>query len=75
MAQNEPMSLTKMILIVVGVAILTSLAVTGAQLWLTGKSNGAVSGGAGGAIVMAVAMHLQRKRQAAQAASDTHPKS
>ena len=72
MTQKAPMSVTKMVLIVMGVAVLTSVTVTLVQLWLTGRSNGAVAGGVGGAIVMAVAMHLQRQRQAA---SQDQPKS
>ena len=65
MTQKAPMSIAKMVLIVVGVAVVTSVAVTLGQVWLTGKSSGAIAGGVSGAIVMSVAIHLQRQRQAA----------
>jgi hypothetical protein len=55
--------LAKTIGLVVLVAVAISVASTAVQLWLTGKSNGAISGGASGSAAVVAYMAMKKRQQ------------
>jgi hypothetical protein len=59
--QNQKVS-AKNLALIIGVAIITAVVVTLAQIVITGKSNTAVTGGVAGATIAVLAFKLLKKK-------------
>ena len=73
MLESRNVWMVKTAALVVGLAIVTALLSAAVQIWLTGKTNGAVSGGAAGGVAV-VAWLSMKKRQEQESREKQQPK-